>query len=95
MAHPSFAPTSQPTFLSTSRAGDVSVTVSVELSLTILRPILAHSALLLSRHPSPFCDLASPMLSVTGQRVMRTEWDEAYNRTEEKSYATFYHHAHL
>jgi hypothetical protein len=24
------------------------------------------------------------MLSVTGQRVMRTAWDEEYNRTEEK-----------
>jgi hypothetical protein len=84
MAHPSFAPTSHPTFLSTSHAGDVSVTVSVELSLTMLRPILAHSALLLSRHPSPLGDSAATQLSVTGQRVMRTAWDEAYNRTEEK-----------
>jgi hypothetical protein len=62
MAHPSFYPTFHPSFLSVSHAGNVSVKLSPELSLTILRHILAHS------FHSP---VKTALLFLTGQCAMR------------------------
>jgi len=65
-----------------SHAWAASLGLSLRVSFTSLRGILAHPALLLSRHPSPFWDLAAPQLSVTGQRGLRTACHEEYKRTE-------------
>jgi hypothetical protein len=51
--------------------------------------MLAHSAQFLSSHPSPFGNLATPQWSVTGQRVMRTAWDEEYKKKGGKSMGLF------
>jgi hypothetical protein len=55
----------------------MSLISSLVLSLTLLRRILAHSALILSRHTAPFLTRSGTFgVSLTGQRVMRTACDE-------------------
>jgi hypothetical protein len=67
MAQPGFCPRFHPTFSSIRHAGDVSVRVAPELSVTILRNILAHS------FHSP---VKTALLFLTGQCAIRTACSE-------------------
>jgi len=96
MAYPSFHPTFHPTFLRTSHAQGASLTGALSGSLTILRGILAHPALLLSRHTVPLLTRFGRFgVSLTGQDGLRTDCHEEYKKNGEKIYATLCHHAHF
>jgi hypothetical protein len=65
------------------------------VAITLLRRILAHPALLLSRHTAPFLTRSGIVgVSLTGQHGLRTDCDEEDKR-KEKSYATLYDYAHF
>ena len=85
MSHPSFQPTFQPIFLSTSHAQETSLSGALIGSLTIIRPILAEA----------FHNLVKTRcgLVLTSQCGFCTAWSKNKKRKEEN--AALYYHAHL